>query len=426
MSKPFLEDMIKRKNLDRKVSVKVPPVQRQSEPARVFAEPVHKASPSQNRSRYMLWTVAIFSITFLLIAISFLMEKAHVLVYPKIEKVTLDEDFRATKTLETGALLFDLVVISGEEDQKLSATEEKELSQKASGTAVIFNSFSSAPQRLDIDTRLSGSNGKIYKTRKVVTVPGMKTGGAPGSVEVEIYASEAGEEYNSGPIDFQIIGFKGTPKYDKFKVLSKPGTSITGGFVGTTLVASEAEKQSALTELEKTLKDKLYKQALGQIPPGFILWPNAVAFTVDNMDSPLGTEELSIKLNGTLYGLLFNEAELTKKIADAKVSGYEDADIYMPDIRKLTFTLAPVGDVSLEEMNTISFHLSGESRIVWRLDENKFMDEILGQPKKDFVSILSQHENIDRAELNLSPIWQRTIPDKSEKIKIEVNYPLED
>src|SRR3989344_6062534 len=111
--------------------------------------------------------------------------------------------------------LWLVAIISGEESKVVQDTKTKDVIEKAKGTVLIYNNFSSVPQRLDIDTRLEGSNGKIYKTVKKIVVPGMRSS-APGSVEVGIYAAAGGEEYNSGPLDFTIFGFKGTPKYSKF------------------------------------------------------------------------------------------------------------------------------------------------------------------------------------------------------------------
>ncbi len=378
------------------------------------------------RSRYLLWSVAVFSIAFLLLALSFLFGSARVDVFPKIQVVELNENLSASKSQENGGLLFDLVVISGEESKALTATEKKEVAEKASGTAVIFNSYNSTSQRLDVDTRLSGSNGKLYKTKTATTVPGMKTNGTPGSVEVPIYAVEAGVEYNSGPLDFQIVGFKGTPKYDKFKVRTKTDTEITGGFRGETLVLSETEKQSAADELKAKLEAELFKKATGQLPDGFILWPEAAIFTVDRIDQPLGTEKLTLTVAGTLYGLLFDKSEITKKIAEKKLVDYDGSDIYIENIHNLKFTLAPTGgDMTLKDLPTVSFNLSGSAEVVWRLDAEKFATDLAGQSKKDFISILSQYQNIDRAELSLRPVWQRTLPEEVEKIEVKVNYPEE-
>lgn len=383
---------------------------------------VYEKIPIHARSRYMLWAVAIASLAFLLLALSFFWASAEIQVFPKIEDTQLNENLSANKDT-AGELTFDLVVLSGEKSKELTASEEKELTTRASGSAIIFNAYSSAPQRLDIDTRLSGSNGKLYKTKTATTVPGMKTDGTPGSVEVEIYATEPGEEYNSGPLDFNIVGFKGTPKYEKFKVRSKPNTEISGGFRGVSMVASDADKQTAVGELKTALEEELFNKAKDQIPAGFILFRDAAYFRVNKVDMPLGQEELKLTLSGTLQGILLKEEELTKKIATKKITDYQEEDVFISNIRDLKFSLSSPADTALTEAPIISFNLSGPAQIVWKLDEEKFKADLLGQPKKSFSAILSQYKNINRAELSLSPLWSRTLPEKLEKLDVVINYP---
>ena len=215
MPKNLFQDMVKIKNAGKDTGKYIKPKEKQEEQ--------QKEVKAQNEKghKYGLWFVAFISIVFFLFALSFLFARAKVTVSPKIKDITLDENLSAVKDSNVDGLSFDLVVLSGKESKSVFATEEKEISLKGEGTVLIYNAFSSASQRLLIDTRLEGSNGKIYKTKTAVTVPGMSADGAPGQVEANIYGAEAGEEYNSPPLDFKIFGFKGTPKYSKFYARSK-------------------------------------------------------------------------------------------------------------------------------------------------------------------------------------------------------------
>ena len=274
----------------------------------------------------MLWTIAGVSITFCLFALSFLFSNAEIVVDPKTREVVLNENLAANLNSSSG-LPFNLVVFDDTESKTIKATGEKDVAEKAVGTVIIYNTFSSAPQTLSIDTRLEGSNGKMYKTETKTVVPGMKKGSTtPGSVEVKIYAAEAGEEYNSVPLDFKIFGFKGTPKYSKFYGRSKTGTQITGGFKGRVPSVSEEEKTVAMTEMETTLKAKLLKKVA---TPGFVLFKDAVFFNIGDADIPSATLEnnlATITLKGTIHGILFNEEKLTKKIAEDNIDEYDGSE----------------------------------------------------------------------------------------------------
>jgi hypothetical protein len=380
-----------------------------------------------NRSRYGLWVVAAASVLFLLFSFSVVFSGATVAVSPRVEELALSQNFSAVKDGSSSELPFDLVVISGEENKTIEGGEEEDVSTKAVGTVILYNAFGSLPQRLNIDTRLEGSNGKIYKTKKAIVVPGMK-GGTPGSVEVEIYAAEAGTEYNSSPLDFKILGFKGTPKYEKFYGRSKG--DIKGGFSGKQRQVSDVEKAKLLEELKSALKLKLSQKARDQMPPGFILFKDAVFLTIneENFNSSSSTNMIPVSVKGTLYGILFEEKALTKKIMEKSFPSDKESDVYIKNIRDFSFSIP--GGATSEESNNVfenlkafNFHLSGTSSLIWRVDEAKLANDILGKKKKDFNQILSEYPNIASANLSLRPFWKRSLPEKKESIKVVVNYP---
>ncbi len=376
-----------------------------------------------HRRRYMLWLVAIVAIIFFLFALSHFFLKVVITVNPKIEAAVLDENLSASKGAEGEVPSFDLIVISGEESKTVQATEEKDVAERAEGVAVIYNTFSSASQLLSIDTRLEGSNGKIYKTKKALVVPGMK-GNTPGSVEVGIYAAEPGIEYNSIPLDFTIFGFRGTPKYSKFYARSKG--PIAGGFKGKSPFISDVQKAEVLNELKTALQSKLFKKAADQIPSGFVLFEGAVFLKMDDNSVDLTSPEdkvLPFKLKGTLYGILFDGNKLAKKIAGSKIKDYDGSPVSISNVQDLSFTLAGGDNISFGDVKNINFNLKGSAKIVYTLDEAKFKSDLLGKSKKDFGKILLQYPNIDSADLDISPFWKMSLPDKSKDIRVIVNYP---
>lgn len=414
MPKNLLQDMVKIKY---------------AKPETPTGPPGGKSSGPNKGTRYALWLVAVVSLVFFLFALSHLFAEAVVTVNPKTKDVILNENLSAGRD-RADTLSFDLVVISGEEDKIVLATEEKEISQKAEGIVLFYNTFSSSPQTLNINTKLEGSNGKIYKTQTKTVVPGTTEGGKPGSVEVKIYGAEAGPEYNSVPLDFQIVNFKGTSKYSKFYGRSKG--AITNGLKGNFFVLSDSQKANALNELKTALQTKLFKKAADQIPSGFVLFQEAVFLETDDSDISTFSKEnmLPLKLRGTFYGLLFDENKLTKKIAQDFIESYNGSEVYLHNIRDLTFSL-PAGqaglpgkeNIALPDIKNINFNLSGPAKIVWKLDAAKFADDLLGRSKKDFNQVLLQYQNIDSAELAISPIWKMSLPDNAKDIKVIVNYP---
>jgi hypothetical protein len=429
MTRNLLQDMVKVKNS------KPLPIKEIKRPARnAFSiadaggeeEKIPSRIKQNNKgSKYRIYLVALVAIVFLLFALSFLFSGAKITVVPKVSEIPLNsENLSATKDSNTPDLSFDLVMIPGEETKTIQGGEVKDVAIAATGTILIYNAYNSSPQPLDINTRLEGSNGKIYKTIKKIIVPGITSAGKPGSVEVGIYGAGTGASYNSVPLDFKIFGFKGTAKYSKFYGRSEG--DIIGGFSGKSPVVSSLDKTTAVSELKAALQAKLSKKVADQIPSGFILFKNAVFTSILDKDisfTPDKDNTVLVDVKGTLYGFIFDEKKLTAKLAQDLIDKYDGSEVYIPNIKDLTFSLANKDNVSFADVTSINFSLSGTPQIVWKVDKIKLIADVLGKSKNDFNQVLAQYPSIDTAQLVIRPFWKSSFPDKSSSIQVIVNYP---
>lgn len=414
MSKNLLQDIVKIKNTRSEIS-----------PIRKGETKGEAENTKKPNSKYTLWTVAGVSVLFLFFALSYIFARVVVTIDPKIKSVSLKENLLASKNPSDpeNILSFDLVTLSGEENKIVKGKGEKDVSQKSKGLVVVYNNFSNSIQRLDINTRLEGSNGKIYKTEKAVIVPGM-SGTTPGSIEVFVDAAEAGADYNSGPLDFKIFGFKGTPKYEKFYARSKG--DIAGGLQGKYPYVSDDQKNTIINQMKSDLQAKLFKKASDQIPEGFILFKDATFLNTDAgaIDtSAVTADTLPLKLKGTMYGFLLNKDKLIKKIAKDNIANYDGSEVALSGIQNLSFSLSGKDNVSFADTENINFSLSGSTKIYWKLDTSKLISDLLGKSKNDFSRILLSYPYVDSAKLEISPIWKMTFPEEAKNIKIIVNYP---
>ena len=412
MPKNLLQDVIRIKRVVQKPTKEIPK-----------STKIIYTEPSKGRSKYRLWILAFISTGVLLFALSFLFAKAKIIINPKIENLALNQNFSASKDPNTTNLAFDLVAIFGDESKNVQGSKEKVISEKSKGIVLVYNAFSYTSQVLAINTQLEGSNGKIYKITKKIIIPGMTKGGVPGKIEVGIYAAEAGEIYNSDPLDFKVLGFKGTAKYAK--IYARSEGNITGGLKGKFHQISDKDKIFAINDLKSILKAKLLKKVKEQIPSGFILFPDAIFLDSNSDDVQSFSKEslIPISIKGTLYGFLFDEKKLTKNIAQSIVDKYDGSEVFIPNIKDLKFSLVEKENIIFKDVKNIDFNLSGTPQIVWKTDEDKFKNSILGKNKKDFDIILSSFIGIDSASLSISPFWKNYFPEKPESIKVTVNYP---
>jgi hypothetical protein len=354
-----------------------------------------------------------------LLGSQFLSERAVVSVVQKTRDVSLNGSFMAKKNATSTDLAFDTISAAKDASKTIPATGDKQVETRSTGTIVIYNNYSSAPQRLIKNTRFETTDGHIFRIDESVTVPGKDTStGAPGSVEATVFADAAGADYNIGLSDFTIPGFKSDPRYSKFFARSK--TVMSGGFIGSIKTAAPADLAKAKSDTEASLKADLIKNLQSQVPQGMILFPNSI-FVQYQLISPPDSNEL--KEHAVAYGVIFDSKKIGSAIAAATVGDYDPATgaVEASPIENLTFTSVPA-DAKPWETGTVSFSLSGTTTITWQFDADKLRNDLAGQmkDKSRIATILQAYPSIDHAEVVVRPFWKSTLPKDPEKINIAI------
>jgi hypothetical protein len=378
------------------------------------------------RPRMALWGIALASVVGLGIAIAYIFSGATVTVTPVAETEVLEADvFTAQKDgTENATLPYQLMILKDEVTQKVPSTGEKDVEEKASGHVTLYNTFSSAPQLLKEDTRLIATNGKIYKIIGPSTIPGTSTkegAQVPGEVTVPVYAENPGPEYNiASPTDFKIFGFKGTPKYDKFS--GKSTEPISGGFRGKKAVPDQTALDTALVALKTTLAERLSTQAKAQIPAGFVFYDGGSITSYDQVAIGVADTSGSVPISqkGVYYGFIFNKEKLQKVIAKKIIADYDNTPIEIRDIETLVLALKDKEKIAPADVKEIEFTLSGSATVVWKVDDTKVIQALVGKPRNQFMQIISGFPTILSAEIKVFPVWSRTIPNDKEKIEIVI------
>ncbi len=378
-------------------------------------------SKSGRFSRFAIWGVALSAVLFLLFVLLQFFSGTVVEVVPLQKEVTLNGDFIAHKDTQETKFSFKLVVLDSSLSGEVVATGEKNIERKASGNIVIYNEYSSKPQKLIKRTRFETTDGKIYRIDKFVIVPGTTVESGkiiPGSIEVTVYADIPGEEYNTGLMDFTIPGFKGDPRFGKFYARSK--TPIENGFSGTVKIASDEDILKVEEELQNSLKETLLVQARSQVPGDFILYDDAVFFSFKNTGGQTETKKdmVDITEEGILYGVLFNKSELSKYITASTVATYDGSDVSVQDLEELKFSVINREEFNPKEDTELKFSISGNATIVWDINETLLVRDLLGINKEDFLKVIGGYSNIQRAEATLRPFWKKVFPENSEDITI--------
>lgn len=382
--------------------------------------------PEKRKSSLWVWGAAAIFLVAMSIALIASFSGATVTVTPKSAEVTVTGDFNAIKIQagksQTATLAFETVSLDKTGEVVITADQTKRVSEKASGTIIVYNSFSDKPQRLIKNTRFESSSGLIYRIDHSIVIPGktMENGKAiPGSIETVVYADSSGDEYNSGLTDFTIPGFKTDPvRYAKFSARSK--TPLSGGIDGLIKAPSEDAEQKARAALRVEFEKNLRDFAKRGVPDGYILFDNAFAFAFESLPiESKGEDKAVIKEKVIGAAFIFRRADLAKTIAVATMHPYNGLPVEIPGLEKLSFNAGTVAEKNPATAQELKFKLAGTAKIVWLFEEEKLKAALIGKPKIELAGILASFPTVEKVDVTLRPFWKRSFPDNSKKINIE-------
>lgn len=389
-----------------------------------YAFDYNNKTPSHKESRLGLWTSLVIFIVALGFGVSALFVSAEVTVTPKTKVIPINAPLTASKDRPSGEFGYQVVSVSASVDKVVPAGDSQKVEKKASGTIIVYNNASDAPQKLIANTRFESADGKIFRVATPVSIPGRKTEGGkkvPGSIEVVVTADQPGESYNTDLTDFTIPGLKGDARYTTIYARSK--TPMTGGFSGEMKVVDEALEKTTRAELEATLKEKLKNDIVSQIPVDFILFDTGVMYDIQPI-SQKNTEksgEASLELKGVAHAVIFDKVLLSKEI----VNTYKDSidtsgqTLAVTNLSELTFVLGGNSKISQDMTGTIAFTLTGDAKLEWLFDESMLKNDLLGVKKADVPTLLkAKYPSVDSAKIKIRPIWKRSFPLDPKEITI--------
>ena len=376
---------------------------------------------SSGRSLRNVWLAIIVVLLLLGLGSLFLFRSADVAITLKTETIPVDILVNAAPVASTAtsALPYQVLAVEKVGTMEVNATgAATRVDKKASGTIIIFNNYSSAPQDLIATTRFETPEGLVYRIDKPVRVPGMTTSNGqsvPGSVEAVVYADKPGPAYNLEKSDFTIPGFRGTSKYQGFYARSK--TAITGGFSGTMPRISDADLKAANDELKASLAEQALADFQTQKPAGYIFFKDGVrtVFTSDIGPASNGKAVVSGKV--TFEGLLFEQTKVEEVIAATR-----NGEQYRFDnLEALTLSIENQNPVpSFISGPMLSLRLAGNLTTGQSFNEEALRRALADKSKTQLQEILRMYPEITHAEATLRPFWSGSFPDNPEKINITV------
>lgn len=353
--------------------------------------------------------------------LTYVFNSATVTIVPKYKDITdLNKTVTFTQKSQVlaGEVPFIIATTTVTKNKTLSLSESKKVESKASGKVTIYNNYDTSPQKLIKNTRLESAAGKIYRINQSITVPGKK-GDTPGSVEVTVFADSNGTSYNSGPTDFTIPGFKGTPREKTFYGKSKG--SLSGGSSGNVSSASLSDMNAAKDELAIELAQEIKASLLKIKKDGYTgLYSASEIIYVDNEQEVLNGVTGTYQVTATGYLMLADSSKLAQSVAMG-IRDYASEPVRLGYEDTLSFTRKDSDHIA--SSTSLSVLIEGKPRVIWVSDVDAIKDVVHGKKRDDFKPIMKGLTSIEGAEINFSPMWLSSFPSDLSKIVVVESLP---
>lgn len=372
------------------------------------------------------WLNYVVKIGVVLLVVVFLANRnAHtkVAVTPHIEYMELQDEITAYANPKEGELGFDIIAVTDEVSIPIEAAGTRPLSKKATGNITIYNNYSSEPQRLLPETRFESASGKIFKIgNEEVIIPG-KEGEAPGTIEVEVTADQAGPEYNIDITDFSIPGFKDLGLEEKYKgIYGVSAERFNGGIISTEGYIEENQRVQAEQALQDQLSERLELRLLKENTDKVLIIGNSaeVRFKDSEFVSDENEQNGLLTQKGTIVALALSKESLDDYLVVRYLNLPEDEIADIIDNQNIRVSLKE-SSIDYNNVRSTQLAIEGRALVEWQVDPETLGQQLQGINKSALPSVLREINSIDTAKIDIFPPWKKNVSHTVDEIEIQVD-----
>ncbi|MCD5389891.1 MAG: hypothetical protein LR005_00665 [Candidatus Pacebacteria bacterium] len=374
---------------------------------------------SRNRN-FIKWIFFVLMFFAIIAYISERNEKTTIIITPRDENISETKKITALLHPKFNELGFGVISLADVRTKTVDPKERVELLEKASGTITVFNNYSTEPQKLSPFTRFKSVSGKVFKLdENGIIIPG-KSSGKPGKIEVKIYAEKTGSDYNIDVTDFTIPGFKEsglTEKYNNIYALSLK--KFSGGENGHHFVLNDKQKKDSQNILESDLKEILIKKLEREKTDKVLIIDNSVQIIFKEPVFDKISDGYLVQQDAQIFAVFIEKKQLERYLKKTYLPDVNEEYITISDFENISFNYA--GDeIDFDNLKSIKIDANFNTQFIWNIDNELVRESLLGLRKKDVPVILRELDEIQLANIDINPFWQKHISDRLDRIKINI------
>jgi hypothetical protein len=324
-------------------------------------------------------------------------------------------------TAASGTLSFILETSDIEDSAVVPTSGSTHVEERASGTIVVVNDYSTQVVKLIKNTRFASSEGLIFRAPADIVVPGKK-GATPGEISVTVIADQVGEEYNvAAQTRWTLPGLKSDSGMYA-KVYARSAAPMRGGFSGERPGTEPGALEAARAEVRDRLDEKARASVRSRVDAAGVTFPGLLHIVYESLpDTDEAGGGLRIHERAHIELPVFPADLFAHVVAESVSADAEAGGITLKAGSGLTAGLIAT-EASLSGQ-PLDFTLEGGAQLIWIVDSVVLAETLAGRDEAAFETVINSFPTIQEAHARIEPFWESSFPADPSDIKIRIEEP---
>jgi len=306
------------------------------------------------------------------------------------------------------------------------ATGTKNIGEKAKGSLVLYNEYSSASQPLQSGTRIQSADGKVFRLDSDVVIPGgtFEVEGSTaklksaGTVNTTATADQAGEDYNIGASQLTVPGI-GSSREDKIYAKT---SGFAGGVSKTVKVVSVNDISDAKIDLTNQLTSEIQDEMTTKSATSALI-QSSLQKNITSFSTSKKADEEASNFDSTgkmeMKVLAYNADELKTFIKTKVKADLAQNQDFILDEKNLSIAESEFNI----DATTAKLHIKASGKVSDKLDQKALAQQLHGKSYTEANAIVGKLEQFTAVKITATPSWWfARIPNRSQSLELEIKY----